>query len=111
MPAVSFEQRIAFVDRERLQAHDVARQFLREADQLIAQDRRDEDENEDDDKDKHGRGSAATRQAAEADPFEAAHHGIEEVAERDAGRERRHRRAEDMQQNQNAASAAAQKRI
>ena len=63
-PAIAFQQRIAFVDRERLQAHDVARQLLREVDQLIAQGRREEDENEDDDEDEHAEDQQRRDQSA-----------------------------------------------
>ena len=49
MAAVFRNERVAFLDRDRLQPHRIARQVLGEGNELAAQHRHDKNEKEDDD--------------------------------------------------------------
>ena len=96
--AVAIEQRVALLDRERLQPHHVARQFLGEAGELVGQRRRGDQQQQRGDENEHDQDDQRGDEAAEAEALHAPHDRIEQIAERDAGGERRDRAAEQVEQ-------------
>ena len=87
----------AFGHGQRLQPHHIARQFLREADELVGEDRREDDEGKGQGQHEQRENEQRARQAPEAPALQPPHHGIEQIAQRDAGREGRDDGAEQMQ--------------
>ena len=79
------------LDHERLQPHRVARQFLGEAGELGGERRRGDQQQQRGDEDEHDQDHQRGDEAAEAEALHAPHDRIEQIAERDAGGERRDR--------------------
>ena len=93
--AVSIEQRVAFLDHERLQAHRIARQPLGEADELIGQHRRDDEQHDPETTTNTIKMTSDATRRESPTPLHVDDR-IEQIAERDTGDERRHYRAEQV---------------
>ncbi len=74
--------------------------MLSEGNELVPQHRDDENKKEDDGQDENGENKKRGAEAAEPEPLKLEHDGVEEIAENDAGGERRYCRAEQIDDKQ-----------